>query len=124
MGKLARLTVTILLVLGTTAAHGHAECTVPRASIDDSIVVDAARFVPAIRRGRFAGYKVFAIKPGSVAEVVGLQPGDSVVEVNGIVLDQESSPRQLAGQAVAATSVELRIERNGEPAELTCRVDQ
>ncbi len=49
-------------------------------------VFTQARAVPFFVDGKTVGFRVFAIKPGSVFEKIGLQNGDVIKSVNGVEL--------------------------------------
>ena len=49
-------------------------------------VFTQARAVPYFEDGKTVGFRVFAIKPGSVFEKIGLQNGDVIQRVNGVEL--------------------------------------
>lgn len=46
-------------------------------------VARAARIVPSVRDGKPHGFKLYAIRPGSIYVVLGLRNGDTITAVNG-----------------------------------------
>ena len=64
---------------------------IDRREVEDTVknlneVFTQARAVPFFREGKTVGFRVFAIKPGSVFERIGLKNGDIVRRVNGVEL--------------------------------------
>jgi general secretion pathway protein C len=56
-----------------------------------SRILSSARIVPHYEDGEMLGMKVDAIKPDSMFEKIGLENGDVITEVNGIVVDRLES---------------------------------
>lgn len=77
------------------------------------------RVVPNFKAGVANGFKLFGIRPGGVAEALGFQNGDVIVQVNDVRL---VSP-ELALEAYAGTrgarEVKFAVERKGEPRTIT-----
>ena len=74
----------------------------------------SARIVPAIQSGRPAGFRIYAIRPCSLLDRLGLRNGDRVKSVNGV--DLASPERALAAyQGLRqASDVVIQLERRGE----------
>ena len=53
---------------------------------DPMAVAKSARIVPAFTAGMPAGFKLYAIRAGSLFAALGLQNGDTVVTINGFDL--------------------------------------
>lgn len=71
--------------------------------------------LPAVREG----VVVAEVAPGTAAEMVGFQPGDIVLEVNGEAID---STRTLARVAASRQSVwRLSVDRGGQVMQLALR---
>ena len=92
-----------------------------RHSIDgtplDRIVNEAADQQPEIEPIKtsglsFDGFIIKAIEPGSLAEKAGLQPGDTIVEINGKSAD-ENALKNIDVRLAAGRYVMITYERNG-----------
>jgi general secretion pathway protein C len=81
--------------------------------IETSDSLAAARIVPTLRHGQPAGYKLYAIRPGSVFEALGFQNGDTIVSVNDIPITDAAAVLSLASPT-AARYYDLSIRRRGE----------
>lgn len=69
---------------------------------------------PVMEGDKFLGYRV---QPGSdptLFQRAGLQPGDVVTAVNGIVLDDPAKGAQVVTALAAASTISLAVNRNGE----------
>lgn len=89
--------------------------------------VDAARLMAqASLRPRMQGLRLngFTIGDGvdaSVLDAAGLQPGDVILAVNGVKLDNPARIAALRGQLANAASAEIRFERDGAAQTTTIR---
>lgn len=72
-----------------------------------------ARVVPNFKGGKIDGYKVFAIKKGSLFEKIGLSNGDVIRSVNGVGINTPERALQLFQQLRAETEFRIDIERDG-----------
>lgn len=107
-----------------------ARASTQSASVRDALTTNSANLTDIIRPqpyfqgGQQRGYRVYPGKDRQKFAALGLRPGDLVTEINGTAM---SDPRQ--GLAVFrslgdATSVNVTIERNGQPQQLTLSTDQ
>jgi general secretion pathway protein C len=84
-------------------------------------LLDLARAVPFSDANGFAGFRLFpGNKPGLFAQL-GLQPGDLIKEVNGVVLDSPVRGAEAMQQLRESGQLALRIERGGQ--EINLAVD-
>lgn len=72
-----------------------------------------ARVVPNFSKGKIEGYKIFAIKSGSVFEQIGIKNGDVIHNVNGVGVDTPEKALQLFQQLKSETAFKIDIERGG-----------
>lgn len=111
-----RLSMCFLL-LGTCVAATASGAT--PASLRIGLLVDSSG-----TRGAQEGLRVLGATPGSVADRLGLRPGDVIVDVNGVTLANlgvDARGRSLAAaafnasltDAAATTPLRLRVLRNG-----------
>jgi hypothetical protein len=78
-----------------------------------------ARVVPAMKNGKPNGFKLYAIRPGSLYSRLGLVNGDTLVSVSGMPLDSADKALEVYTKLRDATTVVLQLERGGKPATLT-----
>ncbi len=112
---------------------GRVSCTGPgRFEIDPALRVEllddpaalarSARLVPAFKRGRRQGLKLFAIRPASFAAAIGLANSDVVRVVAGFDLADDARTNGHAALVTALRTldtIEIVLERRGEPVTLT-----
>lgn len=72
-----------------------------------------ARVVPNFTKGKINGYKIFAIKSGSVFDQIGIKNGDIIHNVNGVSVDTPEKALQLFQQLRAETDFKIEVERSG-----------
>src|SRR6185295_15216111 len=60
--------------------------TIDRVLVNPMDVAKGARVVPAMKNGRPAGFKLYAIRPNSIYGALGINNGDTVKSINGFEL--------------------------------------
>jgi general secretion pathway protein C len=75
-------------------------------------VFTQARAVPFFQDGKTVGFRVFAIKPGSVFEKIGLQNGDVVQRVNGVELTDPTKAISLFTELQNEGHIAVDLQRN------------
>jgi general secretion pathway protein C len=75
-------------------------------------VFTQARAVPYFQNGKTVGFRVFAIKPGSVFEKVGLQNGDVIQRVNGVELTDPTKAISLFTELQNEGHIAVDLQRN------------
>jgi general secretion pathway protein C len=76
-------------------------------------LLDQTTLLPRMRDGQPAGYQVIPRGSGDALRQAGLQRGDVLLAVDGVVLTPERVS-QLSNELSQATGAELRLERNGQ----------
>jgi hypothetical protein len=102
-----------------------AAALVPRVLADPVGSLRGARIVPSLRDGRPSGFKLYAIRPGSLVAALGLRNGDLVVTV-----DREAAFDAGRGLALFARirglapgdTIAIGVERVGRPLTITYRI--
>ena len=79
-----------------------------------SNILSSARIVPHYEDGKMQGMKVDAIKSGSVFEKIGIQDGDIITEVNGIVIDRLEATSAIFDEFAEADSIVTAVRRGNE----------
>jgi general secretion pathway protein C len=75
-------------------------------------VFTQARAVPYFQDGKTVGFRVFAIKPGSVFEKIGLQNGDIINRVNGVEINDPTKAISLFTELQNEGHIALDLQRN------------
>ncbi|MCP3144585.1 hypothetical protein [Pyxidicoccus xibeiensis] len=91
--------------------HGEMQAALSR--MDD--LSTQARIVPAFREGQAQGFKLFAIRPGSVFAKLGLVNGDVLQRINGLSLQTPEGAMAAFQNLREARHFELDLERDGGP---------
>jgi general secretion pathway protein C len=82
-------------------------------------LLDLARPVPYNDANGFAGFRLFPGNNPALFGQLGLQPGDLVKAVNGIVLDSAVRGAEAMQSLAEASQLNLRIERAGQEIDLS-----
>ena len=81
----------------------------------DRSVSRSARIVPSVRGGVVVGFKLYAIRPGSVLALLGLRNGDTVEAINGSPLTSPGKVLQLYTSLRKARRFSVLVRRRGKP---------
>lgn len=84
-----------------------------------SDILSSARIVPHYDDGEMQGMKVDAIKAGSIFEKVGLQNGDVITEVNGIVIDRLEATNAIFEEFSSADDFNVAARRGDSPIQMS-----
>lgn len=82
-----------------------------------------ARIVPAIKNGNANGFKVYAIRPGSLYARLGIRNGDNVHRVNGHALSSPDRALEAYTLLRDADRIELEMTRQGELVRLVIEIN-
>jgi general secretion pathway protein C len=86
-------------------------------------LLDLARAVPApAPGGGIAGFRLFPGNKPALFAQLGLQPGDLVKEVNGLVMDNPMRGAELMQRLRESNQLDLRIERAGQEINLSVAI--
>lgn len=84
-------------------------------------LMELARPVPYTDANGFAGFRLFPGSKPALFARMGLQPGDIVKEVNGVILDNPMKGAEVMQQVRDSQQLSLRVQRGGQ--EITLAVD-
>jgi type II secretory pathway component PulC len=104
----------------TTAAAAEKITSLKRTQVRSAIGRGLGTFLrnveldewPAMKNGRFYGWRVKAINPGWIVDVL---PGDVVTHVNGMPIEHPEEADAAMRALEKAASLKIDIERNGQP---------
>jgi len=77
-------------------------------------VARGARVVPAVKNGKANGFKLYAIRPGSVYSQIGLANGDTIHAINGFDLSSPDKALEVYTKVKEATSLQVSVTRRGK----------
>lgn len=84
-----------------------------------SQILSSARIVPQYSEGQMMGMLVDSIKTDSMFQKVGLQNGDVITEVNGIMIDRPEATSAVFDQFATAETIEIAALRGGASVRLS-----
>ena len=77
-----------------------------------------ARVVPNYRNGKYEGFKLVGVRPGSLYRSIGVRSGDVIKSINGKAIDSPNKALDLFEKLKNSSSINLEIERRGQPKQL------
>jgi type II secretion system protein C len=103
------------------------EYEVPKSVIAAAIanpmaMTKGARVVPAMKNGKAAGIKLYAIRPSSAYARVGLANGDTIVAINGVALTSMEKALDLFSGLSTAKAITIDLERGGKPVAIKIKI--
>lgn len=99
-----------------------ARWVVDRVLADTSALAGCARIVPWIGDGRPQGFKLYAVRAGSLLARLGLRNGDGLRTVNGWELSTPDTALEVYSRVRFTNRIELALVREGRLRRLTYRI--
>jgi general secretion pathway protein C len=99
---------------------GNDRVSVKRALLDRMLsnpmaIAKGARVIPATKNGIAVGFKLYAIRKGSVWERLGFANGDTIKSVNGMDVSSADKALEVYTKLREAKTLTIDIERRGKP---------
>ncbi|HSQ01388.1 MAG TPA: type II secretion system protein GspC [Candidatus Dormibacteraeota bacterium] len=100
------------------------EFTVPKSEVDSALenmsqLFTQIRAVPHFEGGQSIGFRLFAIRRGSLFDRIGLKNGDIIRSINGNEMTDPSKAMALLQELRDATNLDVEVTRNQQPQKLT-----
>jgi len=89
-----------------------------------SRLLSQARIVPHYIDGEMMGMRIDAIQSDSLFERAGLENGDVIVEVNGIVIDRPESASAIFDELGSAEAIDIAALRGDAPINVSALADE
>jgi hypothetical protein len=93
-----------------------------RVLLNPMALAKGARFVPAMKDGKPVGFKLYAIRPGSVFARLGFANGDTLQRINGLEVTSADKALDVYTKVREAKLVTIELERRGKPVTLTIEI--
>ncbi len=81
---------------------------------DPTAAARMARIVPSIKDGKANGFKLYAIRPGSVFAMIGMQNGDTISGINGFDMSSPDKALEVYTKVRSASSLSVTVVRRGQ----------
>lgn len=94
------------------------------AQTNPAAFAEIVRPQPVFANGVQRGYRVYPGRNRQQFAKLGLQPGDLVLAINGTPLDDPQRGMEIFNTISSSDRVQVTVERNGEPQELTLNTAQ
>jgi general secretion pathway protein C len=85
-------------------------------------LVRAVRLAPEQTNGKVTGLRLYGIRRDSIPADLGLENGDRIVSINGTPIESPEQLLESYGQLRKATSIEVVLQRAGQPVRLILRL--
>ena len=108
-------------------ATGENEYSVPRAEVDSALenmsqLFTQIRAVPHFEGGQSIGFRLFAIRRGSLFDRIGLKNGDIITNINGTEMNDPARAVGLIQELRDASSLRVGAIRNQQPLDLSYNI--
>jgi general secretion pathway protein C len=105
-------------------ATGENEFTIDRAEVDSALenmsqLFTQIRAVPHFEGGKSIGFRLFAIRSGSIFDKIGLKNGDIIQRINGSEMSDPSKALQLLQELRSESDLSVEVVRNRQPMTLS-----
>lgn len=80
-----------------------------------TMLARSARIVPSVRNGKPNGFKLYAIRPGSVYSLIGMQNGDTIHAINGHSITTPDKALAVYTKVRTASHLTIAFSRRGKP---------
>jgi general secretion pathway protein C len=81
-----------------------------------------ARIVPSFKNGEANGFKLFAIRPGSLYSKIGIQNGDIIHKINGFSMNSPDKALEVYQKLKSARSIDVELTRRGRNQKMTYNI--
>lgn len=81
-----------------------------------------ARIVPSFKNGESDGFKLFAIRPGSLYSKIGIQNGDIIHKINGFPINSPDKALEVYQKLKSARSIDVELTRRGQTKSLNYEI--
>lgn len=97
---------------------GEAKYEIDRAALNKvlantTMLARSARIVPSVRNGKPNGFKLYAIRPGSLYSLLGMFNGDTISAINGHAITTPDKALEVYTKLRSASHVTISFARRG-----------
>jgi general secretion pathway protein C len=89
-----------------------------------ALLADSVRAVPAVEGGQTIGFRLQPAENEEVFRSLGFEPGDVLMEVNGLKLNNPQNAAQVFAALGEATQANVMVQRNGQQQALVVDMGQ
>ncbi|MGH7786654.1 MAG: type II secretion system protein GspC [Candidatus Binatia bacterium] len=112
---------------GTIQMTAENEFLVPRTEVDSALenmsqLFTQIRAVPHFEGGQSVGFRLFAIRRGSLFDRIGLKNGDIIRSINGSEMNDPSRAVALLQELRDSSDLQVEVTRNQQPQTLTYNI--
>ncbi len=112
---------------GFVKEEGDGKYIVDKAELEAQLqnldqLITQARVIPNYSQGKVDGFKIFAIKPNSIFQRLGMRNGDIIESINGAPLDKAEKGIQLFQELRNLPKFEINLRRQKTPRQHTYEV--
>ncbi len=107
---------------------GENTWSIERGEIDKTLsnlnsIAMQARIVPSFKNGEANGFKLFAIRPGSLYSKIGIQNGDVIHKINGFAINSPDKALEVYQKLKTAHSIDVELTRRGQTKKLSYNIE-
>lgn len=107
---------------------GENSYRIERSEIDKTLsnlnsIAMQARIVPSFKNGKSNGFKLFAIRPGSVYSKLGIKNGDVIHKINGYPMNSPEKALEIYQKLKTARSIDIELSRRNNKKNLKYQIE-
>jgi general secretion pathway protein C len=112
---------------GSIQATGENEFSIARTEVDSALenmsqLFTQIRAVPHFEGGQSIGFRLFAIRRGSLFDRIGLKNGDIITNINGTEMNDPGRAVALIQELRDASNLKVSVIRNQQPQEISYNI--
>jgi general secretion pathway protein C len=98
---------------------GDFDYTIDRQMLDEQLadltqLGMQARVIPNYRKGKYEGFKLVGVRPGSLYRAIGIRSGDIIRSINGSAINSPNKAMELFTQLKMSSTIKMEVERRGK----------
>ena len=107
---------------------GEGKYVIAKAEIDKTLgnlnnIAMQARIIPSFKNGEADGFRLFAIRPGSLYSKLGVQNGDVIHKINGYAINSPEKGWEIFQKLKTARTIDIELTSRGVDKALNFKIE-
>ena len=88
--------------------------TLEKVLSNTTLLARSARIVPSVKNGKPNGFKLYAIRPGSIYDLIGMKNGDTIHAINGHAMTTPDKALEVYTRVRNASHLNISFSRHSQ----------